>query len=99
MYIKYTTTVTTKEFHKDLAKIRGYWAVYGAKELDTNTSYPYYRLQSSDNLYDITVAKSGTKYSWSIINDSSSGIKDDDIFKRTLTSSDNEKMESYVYTP
>ena len=85
-FIKYSTTITSQEFHKDLAKIRGYWAVYGAKELNSSIGYSYYRLGSSDFLYDINATKvNATDYNWSITNSSKSGIKDNMIFKRVLT--------------
>lgn len=96
-YIKYSTTITSQEFHNDLAKIRGYWAVYGAKELDVNLNYKYYRLTNSTLLYEIntTEINSGV-YRWTIVNDINSGIKDNSVFKRVLTiGADNNKTLSY----
>ena len=103
-FVKYTTTITLQEFHKDLAKIRGYWAAYGFKEYYDSSwtgsiprKYKYYRMTSDDVLYDIKADEQSGKYTWEIINSSSSGIKDADIFKRTITidGSDSSKMLSY----
>ena len=103
-FIKYSTNITSKEFHKDLAKIRGYWAVYGAKELNSSFVYPYYRLDSNKTLYDINASKDtnvtvGNIYFWTIINDSSSGIKNNDIFRRDLNATDSNTTNSYIYNP
>ena len=97
-FIKYSTTITSQEFHKDLAKIRGYWAVYGAKELNSSICYKYYRLQNDNLLYEINGTKiNNTEYSWKIINSSNSGIKDNMVFKRVLkVSSDGNKTISYI---
>jgi len=97
-YYKYVSTITSLEFHKDLAKIRGYWAVYGAKELETDITYTYYRLSENTFLYkieaiadidSITVPFLGTvitkaDFDWNIIDSSNSGIKDELVHKRTL---------------
>ena len=84
-YVKYSTTVTLQEFHKDLAKLRGYWAVYGAKEVNASITYPYHKMTNDTNLYSISAIKTGSIYSWTIINDANSGIKNENVFRRVLT--------------
>jgi hypothetical protein len=96
-FIKYNIATTSKEFHKDLATIRGYWALYGARELNTSVVYPYYRLTSGDILYEINVSKSENDYSWTIINDGNSGVKNNDIFRRDLNASDTNTTIKYSY--
>lgn len=100
-FMKYSAQITVKEFHKDLAKLRGYWGAYGAKELGSNHDYKYYRLSSPTFLYSIRGKSypADGKYKWKIIDDENSGIKNNDIFRRTLYSSDGNKMEKYVYEP
>jgi len=56
-YTRYTTKVTLMEFHKDLAKIRGYWGVYGSKELESSNTYKYYDSNLRNEIYDISVIK------------------------------------------
>jgi len=94
-YYRFSSDIISLEFHKDLAKIRGYWAAYGAKELEDEPSYKYYKLRNDIFLYEIATAKDITrvpflgyvtnaKYDWNIINTSNSGIKDDMVYHRTL---------------
>jgi len=106
-YVKYSTTVTSKEFHKDLAKIRGYWACYGAKELESDMTYKYYRLDSNISLYDIDVTRNPASwlclfyctdnYTWNITNASNSGIKNETIFRRILKVNRYDYNQTYYY--
>ena len=99
-FIKYSTSITSKEFHKDLVKIRGYWAVYGAKESESNMIFTYFDSNLVYKIYDINVTKTTTstnKYTWDIINTNNTSIKNDLIFTRVLTvnKTDNNKTISY----
>ena len=99
-YIRYSTTVVSMEFHKDLVKIRGYWAVYGAKESESNMIFTYFDSNLVYKIYDINVTKTTTstnKYTWDIINTNNTSIKNDLIFTRVLTvnKTDNNKTISY----
>lgn len=99
-YSRYSTSVTLEEFNKDLATLRGYWAVYGAKELNSSMRYNYYRLTSNNKLYDVdanqtTWSLARAFYDWNLTNTSNSGIKDDMLFHRTLEVDSNDKISSY----
>ena len=94
-YYKYTSSISLLEFHKDLAKIRGYWAVYGAKELEAEPVYEYYRFNNNSLIYKIETTKDirsipiiGTiykaQYDWVITNTQNSGIKNEMLYNRTL---------------
>lgn len=86
-YIKFSANITSQEFQKDLATIRGYWAVYGAKELQNAYSFPYHSLDGSRLVYEINATKDGsgasTRYNWAIIQRNTS-ISNDDVYRRTL---------------
>lgn len=99
IYVKFSTGLSSQEFHKDLAKMRGYWAVYGAKELNADMNYTYTRLESDIHLYDINaIAGNDNNFSWQIVNDDNSSIKNDSVYKRTLRlkNGDSNKTESYM---
>ena len=95
-YLRYTTTVTSIEFQKDLAKLRGYWATYGAKEQEDNMIYVYYDSNLRNKIYDINVkytyttlswpfsGKKDLKFSWELNATNNSGIDDNLIYTRTL---------------
>jgi hypothetical protein len=104
VYIKYATASISHEFHKDLAKIRGYWAVYGAKETNSAVGYPYFALKTwshtsvgaDDGVYDInTTVGSDNNFTWQITNDANSFIKNDSVYRRTLRIIDSNSTESY----
>jgi hypothetical protein len=95
-YTRYTTMVTSMEFHKDLAKIRGYWGAYGAKELENNIIYIYYDSNLKNKIYEINATyyfestgfpfygKKNIKSYWNIIDTPNTIIKDNLINKREL---------------
>ena len=94
-YVRYTTKVTSIQFHKDLVKIRGYWATYGAKESESSMIYTYYDSNALNKIYDINATRtfsynsffdktSDVVLSWKIENINNNVIKDDDIYKRKL---------------
>lgn len=80
VYISMTSTYVSKEYHRDLAEIRGYWAVYGAKELNlSNISYDY------DGKYSIDVNRTASLYKWHWkLKPNSSGITNEDVYPREL---------------
>jgi len=89
-----SSTSLSHQFYRDLAEIRGYWASYGAKELNISSiSYSY-------NHYSIDVERIDN-YSWewnlSIPAGESSGIDSGDIYTRKieLNSSDPNRVKSY----
>lgn len=94
-FMLYYAKITSREFHIDLAELRGYWAVYGAKELNvTNVNYNYSTLFSDNQLYRINITKNANSYNWNIIN-LGSGIKDTDLFKRELNVTNSGNIISY----
>ena len=96
-FMLYYAKIASKEFHRDLAEIRGYWAVYGAKELNiTDVNYTYNTLFSSNQLYKINTKKNGNIFAWNVIN-LASGIRDDDLFKRELNVTNNGDIISYQH--
>jgi hypothetical protein len=46
----FSSQTISKDFHKDLATLRGYWATYGAKELnigiDDNITFQYWQIKN-----------------------------------------------------
>jgi hypothetical protein len=100
-FVKYTSEVTSLEFHKDLAKLRGYWAAYSVKESNISNTFIYNRLGSADILYHIEATRvNDTNITWSITNSTNSGIQDDMVFKRTLvleTAGDSNRTLQYLH--
>jgi hypothetical protein len=96
-YIKFNLNITSKEFHKNLATIRGYWAVWGAKENNANSIYKYYRLNENKQIYSIKAIKNNnTTYKWELdTTNGKSGIEDDDLFHRVLKIDTDKKIEKY----
>ena len=104
-YTRYSTTVISVEFHKDLVKIRGYWATYGAKELENDMTYTYYDSNLRNKIYDIEVTKTtlafcpicNNTYKWEILSTSNTSINDNLIFKRLLTVKRNDNNVTISY--
>jgi hypothetical protein len=95
-YIKFNLNIASKEFHKNLATIRGYWAVWGAKEKGANSTYKYYRLGEDKQIYSIKAIKNNNTYRWELdTTNGKSGIKDDDLFHRGLKIDTNKKITKY----
>ena len=84
-YMMNTSVNISREFQKDLAEVRGYWGAYGAKELKATTdSYTYKNISGNQNIYTIEITGSGNQYSWELITLNNSGIKESDLYLRTL---------------
>ena len=82
-----------QEFFKELATLRGYWATFGAKELEKDISYKYYTLDNQKEIYTIDVSKDNDKYSWKL-REISSGIQDSELWHRVMEI-DNDKIKFY----
>ena len=94
-YMMNTSVNISREYHRDLAEVRGYWGAYGAKEL--NVSDIRYEYEN----YNIDVNQSGDDYVWewnlTTPVSKSSGIKNKDLYIRkiTLENNDSNKIKSY----
>lgn len=82
-FIYHYSSTISKEFFKDLAMSRGYWATFGAKEINQDMTYYYRSLDLSQETYNIKVTKNSLKYNWELI-EINSGIKNSELWRRTL---------------
>lgn len=96
-YIKFSTSITSQEFQKDLATIRGYWAIYGAKEKNGNFVAPYYSFDGTHLLYEINASRDVNGiFNWEII-ERNSTITNNSVYRRSLElkNNDSAQMKSY----
>ena len=80
-YMMSSSVHISKEFHRDLAEVRGYWGAYGAKELNRDiTTYTYTN-------YNINISKNSNAYEWNLTipNGKTSGIANNDLYVRIIT--------------
>jgi len=92
MYI--TASNTSKEYFKSLVTKRGYWGVYGAKELNSTVEYKYKSLNGLVDIYTVKVVKNTDEYTWTLA-DINGGMKNEDIFQRKIKVQDSNKTLSY----
>ena len=88
-YLGGSSVFVSKQYHRDLAEVRGYWGAYGAKELNSSVVYNY-------EYYDINVSKlSDVTWEWNLTIPISSGIKNKDIYTRVMKIDSNKTITSY----
>ena len=95
-YLKYSSTRISDEYYKNLAEIRGYWGVYGAKELNiTSGQYQY-------NHYNIEVKKVTGTTSWewnlTIPSGKNSGINNSDLYTKKIVVDSNDLNKTRLYS-
>ncbi|MEA2018210.1 MAG: hypothetical protein U9N59_07160 [Campylobacterota bacterium] len=92
MYI--TASNTSREYFKSLATTRGYWGVYGAKELNASVEYKYKSFNNAVDIYTVKATKTVDEYNWTL-DAVNGGIKKEDIFQRKLKVLDSNTTLSY----
>jgi len=92
-YLGGSSVFVSKQYHRDLAEVRGYWGAYGAKELNQTVSYVY-------NNYEINVEQNISTKNWewnlTIPIGVSSGINNNDIYTRVMKVDSNKKIIVYI---
>jgi hypothetical protein len=87
-FIKNTQKNSSKEFNKELLTTRTYWALFSAKEFDSDKSYDYYPLSGGSNkIYTIDATKNiisanENKYSYQVTYTANNHI---DTYERNMT--------------
>jgi hypothetical protein len=91
-YMMSTSVNISRAYHRDLAEVRGYWGAYGAKELNA-TNVLSYRYGN----YNIDVNHTNTNtWEWNLTITGGSGVTNNDIYTRVLTTTDDTgSIESY----